>query len=158
MRAAVVGLGWAAGEFHLPALGAADGVDIVGGADPSQERRAWWQSTTGSPGFETIEELLESTQPELVVVGTPPDSHADLSIAALQGGAHVICEKPFVSTVKEADTVLAAAEAAGRRVTVNHQYRAKPVFRAVKEQVGRPGVGRLVFCQVSQLMDLAPWN
>ena len=43
-------------------------------------------------------------------------------------------------------------------MTVNHQYRAKPVFRAVKEQIGQPGVGRLVFCQVSQLMDLAPWN
>lgn len=158
MRAAVVGLGWAAGEFHLPALRAVDGVELVGGADPSEERRAWWQGATGSPGFGTIAELLESALPDLVVVGTPPDSHADLSIAALEGGAHVICEKPFVSTVEEADRVLAAAAAAGRQVTVNHQYRAKPVFRAVKEQIGRPGVGRLVYCQVSQLMDLAPWN
>jgi predicted dehydrogenase len=158
MRAAVVGLGWAAGEFHLPALRAVDGVELVGGADPSEERRAWWQNATGSPGFGTIEDLLESTHPELVVVGTPPDFHADLSVAALEGGAHVICEKPFVSTVEEADRVLAAAESAGKQVTVNHQYRAKPVFRAVKEQIGRPGVGRLVFCQISQLMDLAPWN
>ena len=100
----------------------------------------------------------ESVQPELVVVGTPPSSHAELSIAALEGGANVICEKPFVSTVEEADRVLATAAAADRRVAVNHQYRAKPVFRAVKEQIGKPGVGRLVFCQVSQLMDLPPWD
>ena len=158
MRAAVVGLGWAAGEFHLPALRAVDGVEIVGGADPSDERRAWWTQTTGSPAFDSIGQLLESAQPELVVVGTPPSSHAELSIAALEGGAHVICEKPFVSTVEEADRVLATAAAADRRVAVNHQYRAKPVFRAVKEQIGKPGVGRLVFCQVSQLMDLPPWD
>ena len=158
MRAAVVGLGWAAGEFHLPALQAVEGVELVGGADPSEERRAWWTKSTDSPAFASIEELLDSAQPELVVVGTPPDSHADLCMKALEGGAHVICEKPFVSTVEEADRVLAAATAAGRQVAVNHQYRAKPVFRAVKDQIGEPDVGRLVFCQVSQLMDLAPWN
>jgi predicted dehydrogenase len=158
MRAAVVGLGWAAGEFHLPALRALDDVELVGGADPSEEQRAGWVKSTGAPAFDSIEQLMESARPELVVVGTPPNSHAELCIKALDGGAHVICEKPFVSTVEEADRVLATAAAARRSVAVNHQYRAKPVFRAVKEQIGRPGVGRLVFCQISQLMDLPPWD
>jgi predicted dehydrogenase len=54
MRAAVVGLGWAAGEFHLPALRALADVEIVGGADPSKERQAWWTKTTGAPAFESI--------------------------------------------------------------------------------------------------------
>ncbi len=62
----------------------------------------------------------------------------DICVPALQGGAHVICEKPFVSTVEEADRVLAAAAAAGRSIAVNHQYREKPIFRAVKERVGAP--------------------
>lgn len=158
MRAAVVGLGWAAGEFHLPALQAVDGVELVGGADPSEERRAWWTKATESRAFESIEELLDSARPELVVVGTPPSSHAELCERALEGGAHVICEKPFVSTVEEADRVLATAASAGRHVAVNHQYRGKPVFRAVKSEIGKPHVGRLVFCQVSQLMDLPPWD
>jgi len=158
MRAGVVGLGWAAGEFHLPALRALDDVEIVGGADLSEERRAGWLKRTGAPAFASLGELIASTRPQLVVVGTPPSSHAELCVEALEGGAHVICEKPFVSTVEEADRVLAAAQAAGRSVAVNHQYRAKPVFRAVKEQIGRPGVGRLVFCQISQLMDLPPWD
>ena len=54
--------------------------------------------------------------------------------------------------------VLAAAADAGRYVAVNHQYREKPIFRAVKEQIGAPDVGRLVFCQLWQLMDLPPWD
>ena len=158
MRAGVVGLGWAADEFHLPALRAQTDVEVVGGADPSAEARERFTKQTGKPAFESLDELMDSAQPELVVVGTPPSSHAELCIRALKGGAHVISEKPFVSTIAEADLVLSVAQAAGRHVAVNHQYRAKPVFRAVKDEIGKPDVGRLVFCQISQLMDLAPWN
>jgi predicted dehydrogenase len=158
MRFGLVGLGWAAGGFHLPGLKMVPGAEVVGGADASEEQRVAWGSSTGTPAFETVEELIETTRPDTVIVGTPPDSHADLCMRALEGGAHVICEKPFVSTVEEADRVLAAAESTGRRVAVNHQYREKQIFRAVKERVGTPDVGRLVFCQLWQLMDLPPWE
>ena len=75
------------------------------------------------PGVRSIERLLARTRPDGVVVGTPPSSHAELWIAALEGGAHVICEKPFVSTVDEADRVLATAAAADCESPSNHQYR-----------------------------------
>ena len=158
MRFGFVGLGWAARAFHEPALRSVPGAELVGGADGVDEQRAAWTQRTGTPAFATLEELLESTRPDVVVVGTPPDSHAEICIRALQGGAHVICEKPFVSTVEEADRVIAAAAAAGRSVAVNHQYREKPIFRAVKERVGAPDTGRLVFCQIVQLMNLPPWE
>ncbi len=158
MRFGVVGLGWAARAFHLPGLKDVPDAEVVGGADPSAEQRAEWEELTGTPAFGTLGELMERASPETVIIATPPDSHAELSIQAVEAGAHVICEKPFVSTVEEADRVLAAAERMDKRVAVNHQYREKPIFRAVKEQIGTPHVGRLVFCQVLQLMDLAPWD
>lgn len=158
MRFALVGLGWAARAFHLPALKTVPGAQVVGGADLSPEQREAFTRDTGSPAYATADELLERTRPDVVVVGTPPDSHLDLCLAALTAGAHVICEKPFVANAGEADRVLAAAAAAGKQVAVNHEYREKPIFRAVKEHVGAPGVGRLVFLQVVQLMDLAPWD
>ena len=74
------------------------------------------------------------------------------------GLAYVICEKPFVSTVEEADRVLATAGRRPAGIAVNHQYREKPIFRAVKERVGAPDIGRLVFCQIVQLMNLPPWE
>lgn len=158
MRFGIVGLGWAARGFHLPGLDAVPGAVVVGGADPSAEQRADWTSLTKTPAFESLDELLGQAQPDVVIVATPPDSHAELCIRAIEGGAHVICEKPFVSTVAEADRVLAAAATAGRQVAINHQYREKPIFRAVKDRIGTDGVGRLVFCQILQLMDLAPWD
>lgn len=158
MRCGFVGLGWATRGFHVPAARRVPAVTIVGGCDPSEEQRAIWQRETGSPAFETIADLFEQAQPELVVVATPPDSHAELCLRALERGAHVFCEKPFVSTVAEADDVLAAAAAASRFVAVNHEFREKPIFRAVKEAIDSGAYGRLVFCQIWQLMDLAPWD
>jgi predicted dehydrogenase len=43
-------------------------------------------------------------------------------------------------------------------VAVNHEFREKPIFKALKEKIGAPEVGRLAFCQIWQLMDLAPWD
>jgi predicted dehydrogenase len=158
VKVGVVGLGWAARAFHLPGLKAIEGVQIVGGADMSADVRDAWQDASGSPSFETLDQLVNATRPDVLVVATPPDSHADLCVQALAAGAHVFCEKPFVETLEQADRVIAAAAAAGRHVAVNHEFREIPAHRALREQIGADGVGELVFCQIWQLMDLAPWD
>ena len=159
MKIGYAGLGWAARAFHLPALRRQDGgVEAVGGFDSSPEQRASWERETGVPAFGTLDELLERGKPDVVVVATPPDSHAELCLRLLDAGTHVLCEKPFVSTVEEADRVIAAAQKAGRAVAVNHEFREKPIFKALLERIGSADAGRLVFCQIWQLMDLAPWD
>jgi predicted dehydrogenase len=158
MRFGIVGLGWAAGEFHAPALDLVEGAELVGGVDTSPERQAAWTESTGTPAYDSLEQLVAQAAPDVVVVATPPDSHADLCIQALELGAHVFCEKPFVSDVESAERVLAAAGRSGRRVAVNHEFREKPIFKAVKQRIDSGEAGRLVFCQIWQLMDLAPWE
>ena len=158
MRLGYVGLGWATGAFHLPALANVPEATIAAGCDPSPERRSWWQRETGLPAFETPEELLDRADFDVAVIATPPAPHADLCVQALEHGRHVFCEKPFVATLDEADRVIAAAGAAGRQVAVNHEFREKPMYKVLKERIGAHDVGRLVFCQIWQLMDLAPWD
>lgn len=158
MRIAIIGLGWAARAFNLPALRVLDGAQLVGGYDGAQPRRESWERETGVPAFASLEALFERTEPEVVVVATPPQSHAELCVQALEAGAHVICEKPFVMDLDEADRVLAAARAASRHVAVNHEFREKPIFRALLDRIGSPEAGRLAFAQIWQLMDLAPWD
>lgn len=158
MRIAIIGLGWAARAFNLPALRALDGAQLVGGYDGAEPQRASWERETGVPAFASLEALFERTAPEVVVVATPPQSHAELCVQALEAGAHVICEKPFVMDLDEADRVLAAAGAAARHVAVNHEFREKPIFRVLLDRIGSPEAGRLAFAQIWQLMDLAPWD
>jgi predicted dehydrogenase len=158
LRFGFVGLGMATRSFHLPAVKGVEGVELAGGSDPSDDQRSSWERETGSPAYGDLEALLVAERPDVVVVATPPDSHAELCIQALEAGAHVFCEKPFVSTVAEADRVIGAAAAAGRQIAVNHEFREKPIFRAVRERIESGEVGRLAFCQIWQLMDLPPWE
>ncbi len=158
MRIAYVGLGWATQSFHLPAARRVPDAQPVGGCDTSEERRRAFERETGQPSYRNLDELVERGRPDVVVIATPPDSHAELCLRALAAGVHVVCEKPFVSTVEQADEVLAAAAAHGKQVAVNHEFREKPIFKAVKERVGSPEAGRLVFTQIWQLMSLAPWD
>jgi predicted dehydrogenase len=158
VRFAAIGLGRATMLYHLPALKRLGGAEVVGGFDQAQERRDEWTRRTGAPAFGSLDELLERTRPDVVLVATPPDSHAELCLQAIAAGAHVFCEKPFVESPADADRVIEAARSAGRAVAVNHQYRENPIFRAVREAVASERYGRLVFCQVWQLMIDAPWD
>jgi predicted dehydrogenase len=144
--------------LHLPALRGIPGVEVVGGADPDAGRRERAAAAFGITTFESQDAMLRGAAPEVVVIGTPPDSHRALCLAALAAGTHVICEKPFVASLAEADEVIAAAQAAGRMVALNHEFREMPIFRAVRDHVARGEAGDLVFAQVWQLMDLPPWK
>lgn len=155
-RIAVVGLGNAGHTLHLPALAGIAGVEVVGACDLDEGRRARAASTWKVPTFETYEAMLAEARPSVVIVGTPPDSHADYCLKAFEAGANVICEKPFVSSLEEADRVIAAARDAGRRIALNHEFREMPIFRAIRDAAAKPG-REVVFAQVWQLMDLPPW-
>jgi UDP-N-acetyl-2-amino-2-deoxyglucuronate dehydrogenase len=158
MRFAFAGLGTATRSLHLPALTRVDEVSAVAGCDPSGERRQRFERETGLPAYETLDELLERSPPDLVVVATPPGSHAELCVRALEHGAHVLCEKPLATSVADADRILAAAERNRRAVAVHHGFREQPIFRALRDRIGSPEIGPLLFCQVWQLMDLPPWK
>jgi predicted dehydrogenase len=158
MRIALLGLGWAARSLALPALTSLPSVRVVGGCDASLEQRASWERETGTPAFAELEQLVARVPADAVVIATPPDSHAQLCVAALALGLHVICEKPFVTSVAEADQVLAAAALVGRQVAVNHEFRRMPIIKAIRDEIDLQRQGRLAFCQMWQLMDLAPWD
>jgi predicted dehydrogenase len=158
MRFAFAGLGAATRSLHLPALSRIEEGTAVGGCDPSGEHRRRFERETGLPTYETLEELLARCRPEIVVVASPPDSHAELCIQALQSGANVLCEKPLATSVAEADRVIAEAERAGLALAVHHGIREQPTFRALRERIGSEGVGEMLFCQVWQLTGLAPWD
>ncbi|MGI8807265.1 MAG: Gfo/Idh/MocA family protein [Acidimicrobiales bacterium] len=153
-----VGLGFAASALHLPALRSVPGARLIGGVDPDPARRRAWSSLDAGPSFATLDELLTHERPDVVVVAAPPAFHAEMCIRALDAGADVLCEKPFVETSAQAEEVLLAATRAGRRIAVNHEFRYMPIFSAVADAIGGPRTGRAVFVSCVQFMDLAPWD
>lgn len=158
MKVAVVGLGNAGADLHLPALAGLPGVTVCGVFDLDAECRQATAQRLGLRAFADFDRLLGDARPDVVVVATPPGTHVDYCLRSLAGGAHVVCEKPFATSVADADRVLTAAREAGRRVALNHEFRAMPVFHALRDRVGTDGVGDLVALQLWQLMNLPPWK
>ncbi|HYM22618.1 MAG TPA: Gfo/Idh/MocA family oxidoreductase [Vicinamibacterales bacterium] len=156
MRVGVVGLGNAGYRLHLPALAGIPGANVVGGCDPDSAMRDRARRQFGIPVFDDFGTLLSQTSPEVVIVGTPPDSHAEYCRRSLAAGAHVICEKPFLPSVDEADAVLAEARSAGRCVALNQEFREMPIFRAIRDALTRDSPDGPLFAQVWQLMYLPP--
>lgn len=156
-RVAVLGLGNAGFTLHLPALAGIADARVVGGCDLDPTRRKRAADRYGIAVFEDFDQLVLATTPDVVIIGTPPDSHSAYCVRAFAAGADVICEKPFAASVDEADEVLSAARTAGKRIALNHEFREMPIFRALREEVARLSPTGPVFTQVWQLMDLPPW-
>ncbi len=155
-RIAVVGLGNAGYTLHLPALQGIPDVTVVGGVDPDRARRKRAAERFRTEVFATFDEMVAAAAPNVIIIGTPPDTHAEYCLRSFAAGADVICEKPFASSVREANDVIAASSRMGRRIALNHEFREMPIFRALRTEVQRSKED-IVFAHVWQLMDLPPW-
>lgn len=157
VRVALIGLGSVAERIHLPACAAVRDLDLVGACEPDRARREQIARAFRIPkALPDSEALLREAQPEIVIIGAPPAEHHRLCLQALTAGAHVFCEKPFVSNLAEADEVIAEADRRGLRVAVNNQYRYMKIYRDVKERLERGELGRLFFLQCWQQMFHPP--
>ena len=157
MKTALIGLGGVARRIHLPALAKFREVELVGAVEPSQESiRLAGNAGPIPPLFATIPEMLEKTKPDIVVIGTPPAMHHEHARAALEAGAHVFLEKPFVSSVEEADDLIAAARRAGRLLAVNNQYRYMTPYRETQRRLAAGEFGKAYQIQAWQQMFHPP--
>jgi predicted dehydrogenase len=159
VRVGIIGLGGVAERIHLPACQRVVGVEIAGAAEPSKAAREAMASKFDLVRvYESAEALLAAEKPDAVLIGTPPDSHHALCRLALERGAHVFCEKPFMLTVEEADEVIALARAQRRLMVVNNQYRYMPIYRRTRERLAAGDFGRLYAVQCWQQMFHPPAN
>ena len=100
--------------------------------------------------------LVARDDVQLVDVCTPGDTHAEIAVAALEAGKHVLCEKPLANTVAEAEAMTAAAERAaarGVRSMVGFTYRRVPAIALARELVAEGRLGRLRHVRAQYLQD-----
>ncbi|MET9759198.1 Gfo/Idh/MocA family oxidoreductase [Streptomyces sp. NPDC006372] len=100
--------------------------------------------------------LVERDDVDLVDICTPGDSHAEIALAALAAGKHVLCEKPLANTVEEATSMTRAAEEAHQRgqvAMVGFNYRRVPATALARRMVAEGRLGRLRHVRVTYLQD-----
>ncbi len=131
VRCAVIGLGM--GRAHAHSFMQCEEASLVAVADLDVDRMAPFASDVGDAGlFTDSREMLKHIQPDLVMVALPNYLHKQVTLDALEAGAHVICEKPMAMTVAEAEAMHAAAKACNRRLGINFSQRFTPAHRALK--------------------------
>jgi scyllo-inositol 2-dehydrogenase (NADP+) len=151
IRIAVAGLGAAFRQIHEPAYRKIRQLEIVAAADPARPNVKY-----RFPVFESVEEMLAQVETDILAVLAPPDQHYAIARAGLLAGCHVLCEKPFMVSLEEADGIIDLAKTCDRWVVVNNQYRFMNIHRAAKQQIGRAGFGNLLFLSAQQTFYVTP--
>ncbi len=157
IRLAVIGLGAATRNLHLPAWRRLrNRLTVVGGADPDPAARQWATEAGITPVFADPAALLAATRPDLVTICTPPDLHRAHTEMSLDAGCHVFLEKPAALTLEEMDQIIAASARSGRHVVVNNQFPWMRIHAAARAQLGTPDFGRLLHLHAAHTMQPTP--
>lgn len=126
LKIGIIGCGGIAQGKHMPALAKIEKVEMVAFCDLIEERVVAAKNTYGSPESEVFtdyKEMLSKTDLDIVHVCTPNISHAEISIAAMEAGCHVMCEKPMAKTAAEAKEMIEASKRTGKKLTIGYQNR-----------------------------------
>lgn len=117
----LIGFGLGGRAFHAPFLASVPGLRLAAVLQRKGDDAA--QIYPGTKVVRTVEELLAIPSIQLVAISTPNDTHAPLTRACLEAGKDVVLDKPFATTVAEAQELVALAKKTGRFLTVYQERR-----------------------------------
>ena len=142
LKLGFLGVGWI-GRNRMEALAHEDGIEIAAIADPSPHILS--EATQFAPASYQAADLDDLLQMKLdgIVIATPSALHAEQSIAALNDGAAVFCQKPLGRNAREARSVVDAARAADRLLGLDLSYRHCAAVRAMRERIQSGRLGEI---------------
>ncbi len=143
VRVGVLGYG-AIGHEHNAAIQLTQGLELTAVCDTDPRRLAAARELAPDvTGHASAEALLADDGVDLVIVSTPPNTHADWTLRALEAGKHVVVEKPFCLTVEEADRQITAAADRGLSLSVYQNRRWDADYLALKRVIRSGQLGEV---------------
>ncbi len=150
MRVGVIGVG-SMGQNHCRVY--SEIADLIAVADPDPKTAAPIQNRFNVSYFPSYHTLLREKL-DAVSVCVPTESHVKVALDVIKAGLNVFVEKPLAATAKEAETVVAAADAAGVTLGVGHIERHNPVVSLVKKQLDAGEYGDLIALSARRVSSL----
>lgn len=147
LRIGVAGLGRIGWAFHCKRLAGHPDWVLAAVADTEPARRQEAADAFGCAAFADFGEMCASAGLDAVVIATPTHLHESMVMTALRCGLHILLEKPMAPTYAEAERIVAAAEAAGRVLTVYQPHRLAAYFQHLKAIVTDGRIGRITMVQ-----------
>lgn len=173
MNIGIIGLGFM-GATHAVQYSRMPGVSIAAVCSRDEARlRGKFSGQGGNLGlalpdvdlhhaakYKHWKQLIADPNIEVVDICSPSNLHCEMTVAALQSGKHVLCEKPMALTVEDCDRMIAAARAADKRLMIAHVLRFWPAYEFLKqwaEAKSTNGWERVEFTRKARVPDWSSW-
>jgi predicted dehydrogenase len=149
-RVGIIGVGGIANGKHMPSLAKLPHVEMIAFCDIIEERAQEGKAKYGTPDadvYTDYRKLLERKDIDVVHICTPNKWHAEMTVAALESGKHVMCEKPMAINYKEAKDMVDAAKRTGKKLTIGYQSRHRPDSMYLKQYIEEGGLGDIYYAK-----------
>ena len=155
-RVGIVGVGWGA-IVHAPAFGLVDDYEVVAICGRNPDRLAAGAERAGIADTSTDwEAFVQRDDLDVISISTPVPAHHPMTLAALEAGKHVLCEKPLALSPAQGEDMVAAAERAGTATATCFELRWTPERSKVRQLVGEGLVGDPYYVRLTQ--SLGVWH
>jgi scyllo-inositol 2-dehydrogenase (NADP+) len=144
IRTAVLGYGLAGRVFHCPFVNAVPGLELSVIVVSNPDRAAAAHAAYPNARIvATPDEAFADPTIDLIVIGTPNDTHVDLVTRALNAGKHVVCDKPLATSAADTLTLIALARQQGKLLAPFHNRRYDTEFLTLRKLVDEQTLGRI---------------
>lgn len=141
LNVGIIGVGGIS-QSHMPGWQASEHAQVIAGSDISESALKTWGEKHNVALLSTkVEDLFNNPDIDIIDICTPNMYHSELTIAALNAGKHVICEKPLAPTPEEIKRMIAARDASGKELMTAQHFRFRGVSRAMKAEIERGVLG-----------------
>ena len=144
IKVGIIGCGKIAQVRHIPEYAANPHAEVYGFYDINLDRAEALAKQYGGKAYASYEELLADPEIEAVSVCAANHVHAEISVAALKAGKHVLCEKPMAVTLEECEAMVAAAEEAGKYLMIGQNQRLAKAHAKAKELIEQGAIGKVL--------------
>ena len=138
----IIGCGKIAQVRHLPEYAARKDVRIAGLFDMNADRAGAIAAQYHTKASASYEELLADPTIDAVSVCTANHSHGEITVAALNAGKHVLCEKPMAVTLRECEDMVRAAQANGKLLMIDQNQRLAGAHQKARELIQAGAIGK----------------
>lgn len=144
VKVGIIGCGHVA-RTHIASLQQLRGVEIVGVCDADEQRAEMTAREYGiRRGYRQASALLAELRPDVVHVLTPPRTHREVAIQAMDAGCHVLVEKPMALNPADADEMVAVSQRRSRSLSVCHNLLFDPAILEARELIAQGAIGTVV--------------
>ena len=140
----IIGCGKIAQVRHIPEYADHPDAKLLGFYDINQQRAGELAAQHGATAYESVEALLANPDIQAVSICAANFAHAELTIAALRAGKHVLCEKPMAITLEDCEAMVEEAKKAGKYLMIGHNQRLAKAHVVARELIEDGLIGDIV--------------